>query len=116
MFVKVKVSENLAVGSAVSFSSVVSAWVLAQDVSAPIGIIESVQQDEETLEYYAKAVFAGIAWALADRAIPDEGGEMTVLNGKVYVDNTADHCGIIAPLPRNQDSRAADDLVMVHIR
>jgi hypothetical protein len=41
---------------------------------------------------------------------------MAVLNGRVYVDNSTDHSGIIAPLPRGQNTRLADDLVMVHIR
>ena len=116
MWVKVKLSSNHPIGSAVSYSSSDSAWILASGVSSPLGIVENVEQDESTLEYWGLVRFAGTAYAIADRAIPDEGGEMTVINGKVYVDNAADHCGIIAPLPRNQSSRVANDLVMVHIR
>ena len=48
--------------------------------------------------------------------IPDEGGELMVENGKVYVDNSADGAGIICPLPHDQTSRSAGQLVMVHIR
>jgi hypothetical protein len=116
MFVIVKLTGNHPIGSIVAYSSSDSAWALSSSISTPLGVIESVEQDEETLEYWGRVRFSGSTLALADRAIPDEGGEMTVLNGKVYVDNTADHCGIIAPLPRGQASRVADDLVMVHIR
>lgn len=116
MFVIVKLTGNHPVGSAVVYSSADSAWALSSSIATPLGIIESVEQDEDTLEYWGRVRFSGSTLALADRAIPDEGGEMTVLNGRVYVDNTADHCGIIAPLPRGQASRVAGDLVMVHIR
>lgn len=116
MFVIVKLTGNHQIGSAVSYSPEDSAWSLSSSVSTPLGIIESIEQDETTLEYWGRVRFSGSTLAIADRDIPDEGGEMTVINGKVYVDNNADHCGIIAPLPRGQESRHAGDLVMVHIR
>lgn len=116
MFVKVKLSANHPIGSAVAYSDSDSAWSLATGIASPLGIVEDVTQDSETQEYWGRVRFAGDAMALADRAIPDQGGEMTVSNGRVYVDNTADHCGIVAPLPRGQASRVAGDLVMVHVR
>ena len=116
MFVIVKLSDNYAVGSVVAFSSTDQSWALASSVTSPLGIVEEVEQDSETSEYWGRCSFAGLTYALSDRAVPDEGGELAVLNGRVYVDNTTDHAGIIAPLPRGQETRGAGVLVMVHIR
>lgn len=74
-------------------------------------------QEQVSLGYHVAPVsFAGIAWALASRDIPDEGGELMVEAGKVYVDNSADGAGIICPLPHDQESRPAGSMVMVHVR
>lgn len=116
MFVAVKLSANHPIGSVVAYSSTAQAWDLALNVVSPLGVVEVVSQDPDTLEWWGNVRLAGTAYALADRAIPDEGGEMTVNNGKVYVDNSADHAGIVAPLPRGQASRVENNLVMVHIR
>jgi hypothetical protein len=118
MFVKIKVHDSsLAVGTVVSYDSVNAVWSSAANDNDMIGVIEQApEQDTDTNEWYAKTRFAGSTVALADRAIPDEGGELCVVNGRVYVDNTADGCGIIAPLPRGQVSRVENDLVMVHLR
>jgi hypothetical protein len=116
MWVKVKIAEGLAIGSVLSYSEISSSWVLAQNLNTPVGVLEQITQDVITSETFGVVRFAGTAYALADRDIPDQGGEMTVINGKVYVDNAADHCGIIAPLPHGQPSRVAGDLVMVYIR
>tara|TARA_R100000951_G_C2637365_1_gene179747 strand:- start:489 stop:839 length:351 start_codon:yes stop_codon:yes gene_type:complete len=116
MFVRVLLTANHEIGSVVSYSVVDNAWGLASGVNSPLGVIEEVIQDEETQLYWGRCAFAGIAYALSNRAIPDQGGELAVLNGGVYVDNTTDHAGIIAPLPRGQETREAGQLVMVHIR
>lgn len=116
MFVRVLLTGSHAIGSAVSYSPEDGAWALASSVSSPLGIVEEVIQDEETQLFWGRCSFAGISYALSDRAIPDEGGELAVLNGRVYVDNNTDHSGIIAPLPRGQDTRLSGELVMVHIR
>lgn len=116
MFIILKLTANHPLGSVVNFNESEQKWGLASSVTTPLGIVESVDHDEETDIFWGRVVFCGVTYAIADRAIPDQGGELAVFNGKVYVDNTTDHAGIIAPLPRNQESRVADQLVMVHIR
>jgi len=116
MFVRVLLTANHEIGSVVSYSAADNAWGLASSVTSPLGVIEEVIQDEETQLYWGRCAFAGIAYALSNRAIPDQGGELAVLNGSVYVDNATDHAGIIAPLPSGQETRGAGVLVMVHIR
>ena len=117
MFVILKLTANHAVGSVVNFNESEQKWGLASSVTTPLGIVESVEHDEETDIFWGRVAFCGVTYAIADRAIPDQGGELAVLNGKVYVGTEATQaCGIIAPLPRNQESRIADELVMVHIR
>lgn len=127
MFSVVKVQPNLTAGSVVSFDPALGAFNLAQSLATPLGVLQEDSreattynvetQEQEPLGYhFAPVSFAGVAWALASRDIPDEGGELMVEDGKVYVDNTADGAGIICPLPHDQTSRAAGQLVMVHIR
>jgi len=116
MFVKIVLSSDLEIGSIVSFSSDDQAWNIASSVTSPLGVVESVTQDSETLQWIGKVRFAGTAYALSDRAIPDEGGELAVINGRCFVDNSTDHAGIIAPIPHGGMTRGANELVMVHIR
>ncbi len=117
MFVKLKLSENLAIGTVVSFDSVNNYWTTAANDSSMIGVIgRAPVQDEESLEWSAAVYFAGTINALADRAIPNEGGNLCVINGRVYVDNAESGCGIIAPNARGQEQRQAGNLVMVHLK
>lgn len=117
MFCIVKLSGNLAVGTVVQYDTVNAQWTTATSHSDMIGVVNgTAQQNEDDQTWWARVVFAGVAEALAGQAIPDEGGELNVSNGKVFVDNTADGCGIIAPIARGQATRIANDLVMVHLR
>jgi hypothetical protein len=116
MFVKVKLNSNLALGSVVSYNSTDQNWQLAQNAGSMLGIVQEVEHDLDTQIFWGIVVFAETCNALADRAIPDEGGYLAVNNGRVYVDPNADHCGIISPLPRGQESRIENDLVMVYLR
>ena len=116
MFVKVKLNSNHAAGSVVSYNSTDQNWQLAQNAGSMLGIVQEVEHDLETQIFWGSVVFAETCNALADRAIPDEGGYLAVNNGRVYVDPNADHCGIISPLPRGQESRIENDLVMVYLR
>ena len=111
MFVKIVLSSNLEIGSIVSFSSADQTWNIASSVTSPLGVVESVTQDSETLQWIGKVRFAGTAYALSD-----EGGELAVINGRCFVDNSTDHAGIIAPIPHGGITRGANELVMVHIR
>lgn len=127
MFSVVKVEENLKSGDVVAFDQTTQTFNLSSSLATPLGVLsedaqEAQEFDVETqtyvgLGYYIAPVsFAGIGFAKASRDIPSEGGELMVENGMVYVDNNADGAGIICPLPHDQESRLAGDLVMVHIR
>tara|TARA_B100001059_G_C17621292_1_gene469669 strand:- start:434 stop:784 length:351 start_codon:yes stop_codon:yes gene_type:complete len=116
MFVKLKLNENLTIGTIVSYDSENKYWSAASNDSEVFGVVgREPVQDAETLVWSAAVYFAGTVYAIADRIIPDEGGNLAVLNGKVYVDNTKD-CGIISPAIINSSQRQAGDLVMIHIR
>lgn len=115
MWVTVKVNSSVIVGECVAWDD--SQYSHASSLATPLGVvIEAPTIDDDTQEYYAPVQFAGISWAKASRDIPDEGGELMVESGGVYVDNSADGAGIIAPLPRGQATRISNDLVMIHIR
>ena len=114
MFVFLEVENNVQRGHIVYYNSSVQKWAIASDDNSLVGVVSSDPENSED-KVIAKVIFAGSAYAIADRAIPDEGGNLAVQNGKVYVDNTKD-CGIISPSILNMDQRQENDLVMVHIR
>ena len=117
MFCTVKLNSNLDVGTVVQFNTTDQNWTTATNHQDTIGVISQAPvQDEETLIWWAKVTFAGVAFALADRDIPDQGGKLNVSNGKVFVDNSSGGNGIISPIARGQNARATGDLVMVDIR
>jgi len=127
MFSVVKVQPNLTAGSVVSFDPALGVFTPAQTLATPLGVLQEDAQEAmnfnlETGELdpqgyqVAPVSFAGVAFAVASRDIPDEGGELMVENGAVYVDNDADGAGIICPLPHDQETRLAGSLVMVHVR
>ena len=115
MFVKIKLQSNLSLGTIVRFDNINNFW--SKDIiSGVFGVISSSpEQNSETLEWWAEVTFSGTVYAIADRAIPDEGGKIEIIDGKVYVDNNTQNNGIISPLPRGQNSRMAGDLVMINI-
>lgn len=114
MFVLVQVHQSLVKGTVVSFDG--SLFNTAISSSSPMGVLNEDPVLNEDGNYYAPVIFAGTCWAIASQDIPNEGGKLKVLNGKVYVDNTADECGIISPNPRGSNPRLQNDLVMIHIR
>jgi len=117
MFCVVKLSGNLEVGTVVQYDTTENKWTTAISHQDTIGVIsQPSHQDEENEEWWAQVTFAGVAFALADRDIPDQGGKLNVSNGKVFVDNASGGNGIIAPIARGQNSRVINDLVMVDIR
>jgi hypothetical protein len=127
MFSVVKVQPNLTAGSVVSFDPSLGVFTPAQTLATPLGVLQEDAQEAmiynpETGEmdsqgyHVAPVSFAGVAFARCSRDIPNEGGELMVENGAVYVDNSADGAGIICPLPHDQEARLASSLVMVHIR
>ena len=117
MFCIVKLSESLEVGTVVQYDTSISKWTTAISHQDTIGVVnQPAQQDEENQEWWAQVVFAGVAYALADRDIPDQGGKLNVSNGKVFVDNVSGGNGIIGPIARGQSSRSTNNLVLVDIR
>lgn len=115
MFVKVKIDGDLPKGSVLSHNSTSDIWQISADGSTLFGVLENTQQDSE-LVWWGILRFGNMTYALADRAIPDEGGFMNVLNGRVYVDNSNHSCGVVAPLPPGSPSRVAGDLVLIYLR
>ena len=116
MFCTVKLNSNLAKGTVVQFNATNQNWTTATTHQDTIGVIsQDPVQDEETQIWWAKVTFAGTAFALADRAIP-EGGKLNVNNGKVFVDSSSNANGIVAPLTRGEATRTTDSLVLVDIR
>jgi hypothetical protein len=127
MFSVVKVQPNLVRGAVVAFDPLQGVFTHSSSLATPLGVLSEDAQEAqsfnvetqtyEPLGYYVAPVsFAGVAFARCSRDIPDEGGELMVENGQVYVDNDANGAGIVCPLPHDQESRKAGSLVMVHIR
>ena len=117
MFVKLKLNENLAIGTVVSYNSENDYWSTASNDSGMIGVVgREAVQNTETLQWTAAIYFSGTVYAIADRSIPDQGGNLCVSNGRVFVDNSMPGCGIVAPKIEGQDSRIAGELIMVHLR
>lgn len=112
MYVIVR-TENLDVGTIVSYDSASGLWTSSENGSGLIGAITQIEEDAEGC--WGHVTFCGVTFAIADQDIPDQGGELMVSGGKVYSGASAD-CGIISPLPRGQDPRLAGELVMVHLR
>ena len=116
MFVTVKLSEDLPVGSVVKYDSS-GAYVISNTSTYPIGVvIKAPIQDSETQEWSARVAFAGSCHALAHASIPEEGGILEVINGRVHVSTVDTHSGVIAPLSLGEPARQAGDLVLVHLR
>jgi len=116
MFCTVKLNSNLAVGTVVQFNTTDQNWNTATNHQDTIGVISEAPSQDEDLNWWAKVIFAGTAHALADRAIPDQGGKLNVNNGKVFVDSSSTANGIVAPLTRGEATRTTDSLVLVDIR
>lgn len=111
MFVQVIVNPALVVGNVVSYSSTTSKWEAASNSAGLIGVIMTTP-DSEGL---ASVQFAGISYALASRDIPDEGGNLAVENGQVFVSSDMG-AGVVSPKDKNATTRLAGELVMIHVR
>jgi len=116
MFVVVKLKEEYDIGTIVEYNDLNSYWEKSSSSVERIGVVESSEQDVVTLEWWGKVRFSGSCFAIADREIPSGGGNMAVLNGKVFVDNSVNSVGFISPIGRGQNNRIANDLVLLNIR
>lgn len=112
MFVSVPVESSVTVGTVVKWSSTNSRWESATSTSGEmIGIVKSAPNSENK----ARVQFSGVSWALCSRDIANEGGFLSVENGKVYVGSSNEY-GVISPNSSEADSRTANSLVMVNLR
>lgn len=117
MFVTVKINENLPLGTVIQYDAASQTYQRAVSVDYPLGvIIRDPLQDSESQEWTARACFAGVCYALASEALPDQGGLVDVIDGKVKSSGGDTQCGIIAPRDLNGPSRGENDLVMIHLR
>lgn len=119
MFLKVYCLSSVQQGDVLHYNTTSQLWERATGIDHPLCVAseDAVLRNVETNDYAVKAIFAGPVLAKASRSIPVQGGEIQVENGGVYVDNSADGCGIICPqFIDNSISRNAGDLVQVIIR
>lgn len=106
-------------GDVLSFSESSSVYTLASDMSTPIYVALSDAQTAEDSPsgYEVRAQAQGQVEATASRDILDQGGFMSVENGKVYIDNTNVYSsGIIWHRTKGYPSRVAGDLVTITLR
>ena len=118
MWIKVLTNSDIATGDVLSFDSSSQKWIKATTLVSPLGVAQkdaTLKVDSST-EYIVEMVMQGQVLAKASRDIPNEGGELNVEDGAVYVDNNADHEGIIAPNTLDSSARLAGGLVTVLIR
>ena len=118
MWIRVLTSSDIATGDVLSFDSSSQKWIKATTLVSPLGVArtDARLKTNSSTEYIVEMVMQGQVLAKASRDIPNEGGELNVENGAVYVDNAADHEGIIVPNVLDASPRVAGDLVTVLIR
>lgn len=119
MWIKVKCNNNILKGDVLTHDTNTSnTWIKATSLNTPLGVAlnDAAPKGDSTTEYFVKMQIQGQVLAKASRDVSDSGGELNVENGAVYIDNTADHCGIIAPNFIDAAPRSAGDLVTIIIR
>ena len=117
MYLLVKCNESVLTGDVLHFNTQSQIWEKTSTMDSPICVAEKDAQVWSEGGFFVKAVFAGQVLARASRDIPQQGGELQVESGGVYVDNSANGCGIICPQFIDKISqRSAGDLVQVIIR
>lgn len=117
MWIKVKCSSEILEGDVLSFNEVNGVWDKAASLMTPLGIARhDAVQYNDTSEYRVEMQMQGQSQAKASRDIVDQGGEMNVENGAVYVDNNANHDAIICPNIIDAAQRRAGELITIVIR
>ena len=118
LYITVAVSASVEAGDVLNWNSSNSKWELGSDTTQTFGVArENAYSLDEGINYMAKVTFAGQCYAKAGSTIPDEGGKLSVVNGKVVVDNSSVHeVGFVAPLGFQQESRLENELVIIYIR
>tara|TARA_Y100000592_G_scaffold9199_1_gene12840 strand:+ start:2097 stop:2453 length:357 start_codon:yes stop_codon:yes gene_type:complete len=116
-WIAVKTEENITEGDVLSFDISSQLWNKANSLSTPLGVAKGDAKLSEDGSYYRVDMqMQGQIKAKSSRLIPDEGGEMNVENGAVFVDNGANHAGIISPNFINAPQRTAGELIEIVIR
>lgn len=117
MYSIVKVNPALSLGDVVSYNSTAQYFDTATNHHDLIGVVNETPYTVDNQEgSYASVIFAGVCIAKASREIQREGGKLQIENGKVYIDNSVDGCGIVSPTPYDQPTKQANDLVLIHLR
>tara|TARA_Y100001973_G_C5195292_1_gene333830 strand:- start:924 stop:1277 length:354 start_codon:yes stop_codon:yes gene_type:complete len=117
MWISVKTNQGVVKGDVLSYNSASNLWTKANSLSTPLGVAkDSAQLSNDETYYCVKMQMQGQIEAKSSRLIPDEGGEMNVENGAVFVDNGANHAGIICPNFIDASQRQAGELVTIVIR
>ena len=118
MWIKVLTNSDIVTGDVLSYDETSHKWTRATSLSTPLGVAkeDAILKEGSTTDYIVKMAIQGQALAKCSQDIVNQGGEFNVENGAVYVDNSADHVGIIAPNLLDASSRVAGDLVTIIIR
>ena len=117
MWISVKTNQDIVRGDVLSHDSVSNLWIKANSLSTPLGVARNnAKLSEDERYYFVEMQMQGQIEAKSSRVIPDEGGEMNVENGAVFVDNGANHAGIICPNFIGSSERQAGALVTIVIR
>jgi hypothetical protein len=120
MYVTVKCNQNLTIGQVVAYSSSMNQWEMASSNSEEISVVKSMPVNngtDESPEYVCKIIVSGPVRCFASRDIPNEGGQLNIENGKVFVDNSlTESAGFIVPKDINEADRVIDSSVVVILR
>ena len=112
----IKVKPNATKGLILSYNESLLYWDIAQDFSSVVCVLleDSFVDPDDSSVYWGKAVFKGVAHAIASRSIPEQGGFLHIENGKVYVDQSISR-GTILPKTIEESSREVNSEVMVYL-
>ena len=118
MWITVVCESNINQGDVLSYNQNKNLWDLASTLVSPLGVAknDAYLKQETTDVYIVEMQMQGQVLAKASRDIPQQGGDMNVENGAVYVDNNANHCGIICPNFLDSTERLTGNLVTVIVR
>lgn len=115
MWININSSTSFNRGDVVEYSGG-SLSILTAPTTAIYGVVGQVQTQEDG-SFMIRLHTAGDVEARASRDIPDDGGTLGLEVGGVYVDPApAIPRGIVSPVASGQSSRAAGDLVLIHLR
>ena len=115
MWIDVTSNTSFNRGDLVEYSGGVLA-ILTAPTTSIYGVVGEMTAQEDG-SFMVRLHTAGDVMAKASRPIPDDGGTLGLESGGVYVDpSPAIPRGIVSPLIAGQSSRAAGDLVLIHLR